>query len=436
MFGFQWLNVQSLIGLFALVALCWAVSEDRKRFPWKLVIGAVFVQIALVLVLFAVPGAQVVLKGLSDGVDGLSRATQEGTAFVFGYLAGEGKPQPYPVENPGFLFVFAFQVLPVILVVSALSAVLWHWGILKLIVRGFGFIFAKTMGLKGASSFAVALNIFLGTVETPMMVKGYLNRLTRSELFLMMTVGLATVAGSTMTAYALMLKPVLANAAGHVFAASVISAPAGVALARILVPEKDLPPETDAEFMKSEERNDSELKYDGTLDAVVKGVADGLTVVMNISAVLIVFVALVALGNQILKPIGHLFGYQFSIDAALGVLFTPLAWLMGVEIKDLPEAGRLLGVKLTQTEFAAFLQLGGLPVDAMSERTRMLLTYALCGFANFGSVGITVFGLTVLVPERRQEVMDLVWKALIGGFLATLMSAAIVGMLPTGLLHH
>jgi CNT family concentrative nucleoside transporter len=433
--GFTLLNLQSFFGLFVLIGICWALSENRKRFPWKLVLGAVAVQAFLVLVLFAVPGAQVVLKGLSDGVDGLTHATQQGTAFVFGYMAGDGQPQPYQVTNPGSMFVFAFQVLPVILVVSALSAVLWHWGVLKVIVRGFGFIFAKTMGLKGATSFAVALNIFLGTVETPMMVKGYLNRLTRSELFLMMTVGLATVAGSTMTAYALMLKPVLANAAGHVFAASVISAPAGVAFARIMVPEKDLPDETDADFMKSEERNDSELKYDGTLDAIVKGVADGLTVVLNISAVLIVFVALVALGNQILKPIGHLFGYQFSIDAILGVAFTPLAWLMGVPTPDLHEAGRLLGVKLTQTEFAAFLQLGAIPEGGMAERTRMLLTYALCGFANFGSVGITVFGLTVLAPERRQEVMDLIWKALVGGFLATLMSAAIVGCIPGFLLQ-
>ena len=434
--GFSWLNLQSLLGLVVITGLCWVLSEDRRKFPWRLVIGASLLQAAIVLVLFAAPGAAFILTGFSDAVDGLTNASKEGTAFVFGYLAGQGQPQPYPVSDSGQLFVFAFQVLPVILVVSALSAVLWHWGVLKLIVRAFGFLFERSMGLKGPTAFSVALNIFLGQVETPMMVRGYLNRLTRSELFLMMTVGLATVAGSTMAAYALILKPVLPHAAGHVLAASVLSAPAGVAFARIMVPEKAHAPDDSADFDHSHAQEDAELVYDSTLDALVKGVADGLTVALNVSAILIVVVALVALCDQILRPIGHLFGYQFSVDSAMGVLVTPLAWLIGVSWQDTAEAGRLLGVKLTKTEFAAFLNLGAVPLGAMTERSRMLLTYALCGFANFGSVGITVAGLTILAPERRLEVMSLVWKALIAGFLATLMSAAIVGTLPSRLISH
>jgi len=425
--SYSLLNVQSLLGLVAITALCWLMSENKKLFPWRLVAGASALQAAIVLVLFAMPGAGYALDGFSSAVDALSASAQAGTAFVFGYLAGG--PQPYAISNSGLLFVFAFQVLPVILLVSALSAVLWHWGVLKFIVRVFGFIFAKSMGLKGATSFAVALNVFLGQVETPMIVRGYLSRLSRSELFLLMTVGLSTVAGSTMAAYALILKPVLPDAAGHVLAASVLSAPAGVAFARIVVPETapDLTPD---EMVEAEMKSDSELVYDSTLDALVKGVADGLTVALNISAVLIVFVAIMALLNSMIVPIGTLFGYEFSLDRALGVLFTPLAWLLGVSWPEAAEAGRLLGVKLTRTEFAAFLDLGSIPAGEMTVRTRTLLTYALCGFANFGSVGITVFGLSLLVPDRRKEIMDLVWKALAAGFLATMMSAAIVGALP------
>jgi len=431
--SYSLLNVQSLFGLAAITGLCWLMSEDRRLFPWRLVAGAAALQAAIVLLLFATPGAGYALDGFSGAVDALSASAQAGTAFVFGYLAGG--PQPYTVSDSGLLFVFAFQVLPVILLVSALSAVLWHWGVLKFIVRVFGFVFAKSMGLKGATSFAVALNVFLGQVETPMIVRGYLSRLSRSELFLMMTVGLSTVAGSTMAAYAIILRPVLPDAAGHVLAASILSAPAGVAFARIVVPEKepDLSPE---ELARSEAESDSELVYDSTLDALVRGVSDGLTVALNISAVLIVFVAIMALLNMMIMPIGNLVGYEFSLDRALGVLFTPLAWLVGVNWPEAGEAGRLLGVKLTRTEFAAFLDLGSIPAGEMSVRTRTLLTYALCGFANFGSVGITVFGLSLLVPDRRKEIMDLVWKALAAGFLATTMSAAIVGALPPELINR
>lgn len=425
--GFSWLNAQSLLGLVVLTGLCWLMSEDRKRFPVRLVIGAVILQAAIVLLLFAAPGSRYVLNAFTGAVDGLTAAAGQGTAFVFGYLAGGD--QPYPVSDSGLLFVFAFQVLPLILVVSSISAVLWHWGVLKWVARGFGFIFERTMGLSGASAFAVALNIFLGQVETPLVIRGWLSRLTRAELFLLMTVGLATVAGSTMAAYALILKPVLPDAAGHILAASILSAPAGVAFARIMVPEK---PEDVAAATALEKH--PELKFDSTMDALSRGVADGLVVVLNVAAVLLVFVALVALIDLMLGPIGHLFGFELSTDRILGVVFAPLAWLTGVDAREALEGGRLLGVKLTRTEFAAFLDLGAIAPDGMSERTRMLMTYALCGFANFGSVGTTVLGLSVLVPERRAEVLSLIWKALAAGFLATLMCAAIVGALPTGLI--
>lgn len=417
---FSLLNLQSLLGLAVIIAACWAISENRRAFPWRLALGAVLVQAALVLLVFGVPGSAVVLNAITGAVDGLATATRRGTQFIFGYLGGGD--QPYQVVNQPALFVFAFEVLPLILVISALSALLWHWKILKWITRGFGLLFQRTMGLGGASALAVAANIFLGMIESPIVIRAYLDKLTRSEVFLMMVVGLATVAGSTMVAYATILGPVLPNAAGHVLVASIVSAPAGILLARILVPE--MPGEGGANADYS-----SDLKYDSAVDAISKGTADGLMVVLNISAILIVFVALVALVNIMLGGL-WLFDGPVTVERVLGWLFTPLAWLIGVEGGEAGRAGWLLGVKLTLTEFVAFIELGNVPAGEMSERTRMLMTYALCGFANIGSVGITVTGLSILMPERRQMVLDLVWKALFAGFLATLMSAAIVGALP------
>jgi CNT family concentrative nucleoside transporter len=417
---FSLLNLQSLLGLVVIVAVCWAISENRKAFPWRLTIGAILVQAGLVLALFAIPGSQAVLAAVTGAVDGLAVATTEGTKFVFGYLAGGD--QPYTVSNQGALFTFAFQVLPLILVISALSALLWHWKILKWITLGFGFLFQKTMGLGGASALAVAANIFLGMIESPIVIRAYLDKLTRSEIFLMMVVGLATVAGSTMVAYATILSPVLPNAAGHVLVASIVSAPAGVLLARIIIPEKEGMGGAVADY-------DSALKYDSAIDAIVKGTSDGLMVVLNISAVLIVFVALVALVNVMLGGF-VVFDAPLTVERMLGWIFAPVAWLIGVEWKDADVAGWLLGVKLTLTEFVAFIDLGKVPAAEMTERTRMLMTYALCGFANIGSVGITITGLSVLMPERREEVLGMVWKGLFAGFLATLMTAAIVGAMP------
>lgn len=416
-------NAQSLVGLAFVIAVCWALSENKRAFPWKLTLGSIAVQVGLILLLFGLPGSQAVIEAINRGVDGLAAATVTGAQFVFGYMAGGA--QPYEVTNSGALFVFAFQVLPLILVISALSALLWHWKILKWITHGFGFLFQRTMGLGGASALAVAANIFLGMIESPIVIRAYLDKLTRSELFLMMVVGLATVAGSTMVAYATILAPVLPNAAGHVLVASIVSAPAGVLLARIIVPEKPGEGGAKADY-------DSALKYDSAIDAIVKGTSDGLMVVLNISAVLIVFVALVALVNIMVGGFS-LFGAPVSVERLLGWVFMPVAWLTGVEWSQAGKAGWLLGVKLTQTEFKAFIELGQVPVEVMNQRTRMLMTYALCGFANIGSVGITVTGLSVLMPERREEVLGLVWKALFAGFLATLMTAAVVGAMPGGI---
>jgi CNT family concentrative nucleoside transporter len=414
-------NAQSLVGVALVLGLAWAWSDDRRAFPWRLAIGAMAVQAGLILLLFGLPQSASVLRAVNDGVDGLARATREGTRFVFGYLGGG--PQPYAIADQSQLFVFAFEVLPLILVISALSALLWHWKVLKWVIQGFGMLFQRTLGLGGASALATASNIFLGSVESPIVIRAYLDRLSRSELFLLMVVGLATVAGSTMVAYAAILSPVLPNAAGHVLVASIVSAPAAVLLSRIMIPER---PGQGGEYATYE----SHLRYDSAVDAISRGVTDGLSVVLNISATLIVFIALVALTNVLLTVLPDVAGAPITVERTLGWLFTPLAWSLGIPWREADDAGLLLGVKMVLTEFVAFIRLGAVDAADMSERTRMIMTYALCGFANIGSVGIVVSGLGVLIPERRGEVIDLSWRALYAGFLATCMTAAIVGAMP------
>ena len=415
---------QSLVGLFGVIALCWAVSENRRAFPWKLAAVALAIQVALVLLLFGLPQAQAALTAVNAAVDALAGSTQAGAQFVFGFLAGGDQPYAVTAQSPPFLF--AFRVLPVILVICALSALLWHWRVLKWATAAFGVVFQRTLGLRGPPALAVAATIFMGQVEGPIFIRSYLDRLTRSELFMLMAVGMSCVSGSTMVAYATILASTLPNAAAHVLTASIISAPAGVLLARVLVP-------ADQQEAKAPFEAGAEKSYDSAIDAVIKGTGDGLAVVLNVAATLIVFVALIALADRILAAFPPVAGAPLSIERGLAIVFHPVAWALGLPWGEAAVGGRLLGVKLVLTEFTAFIQLGAVPAGELSERSRMIMTYALCGFANIASVGINVAGFGVLAPNRRTEVQALVWKALLSGFLATCMTAAVVGALPPGL---
>jgi len=414
-------NARSLIAVAVIILLCWLLSENKRRFPFFLTIGALGVQVAFVLLLFALPNSQAALNGVTASVDGLANAADRGAQFVFGYLSGG--EAPYAPD--GAPFIFGFRVLPLILVISALSALLWHWGMLRWITRGFGFIFEKTMGLGGASALAVAANIFMGMVESPIVIRAYLDKLSRSELFLMMVVGLATVAGSTMVAYAAILAPVLPNAAGHVLVASIISAPAGILLARIMIPDER---RADQPFDYA-----AALKYESSMDAVTRGVQDGVMVAVNVAAFLIVFVAFVWLVNNMLGVLPPFDGAPLTLQRIFGYVFAPVAYGIGLPWSEAQAGGSILGTKLFLTEFIAFIDLGALPAEAMSERSRMIMTYAICGFANVASIGIMTGGMTVLMPERRSEIYALAGKALLPGFLATLMTAAIVAALPVWL---
>jgi len=418
-------NVQALAGLALTLGLCWLVSENRKRFPWVLAVGAIVVQVGLVLLLFGLPQAQAMMRGVNGAVEGLASSSQAGTAFVFGFLSGNDAA--FNAANPGAAFVFAFRVMPVILVVCALSALLWHWGILKLAARAFGFIFQKTLGLRGPPALATAATIFMGQIEGPIFIRAYLDKLTRSELFMLIAVGMACVSGSTMVAYATILADVLPNAAAHVLTASIISAPAGVLLARIIVPSDPLEKTSDLDLATEDKT------YGSAIDAVMKGTSDGLQIALNVGATLIVFVALATMVDKILGVMPPVGGEPLSIARGLGVVFAPLAWSMGIPWKEAGTAGGLLGVKLILTEFTAFIQMSKTGVTLLDERTRMIMTYALCGFANVGSVGMNVAGFSVLVPHRRQEVLSLVWKAMMAGFLATCLTGSLIGLMPRAL---
>ncbi len=419
------LNAQSALGVVLIPALCWAVSENRRRFPWRLALGALASQLVLVFLLFGLNATRGLLGGVDGLVDALAGSTNAGVRFVFGFLAG-ADGQPYPVTDAAGLYVFAFRVLPVILVVCALSALLWHWRVLKWATRLFGLVFERTLGLRGPPALAVAATIFMGQVEGPIFIRAYLDRLSRSELFTLLAVGMTCVSGSTMVAYVTILRATLPDAAAHVLTASIISAPAGVLLARILVPPGAREGEAAIEAV-------SDRTYDSTIDALIRGTGDGLQVVLNVAATLIVFVALIALADRLLTLLPAVAGAPVTIERALGTLFTPLAWLLGLPWAEAGRGGRLLGVKLVLTEFSAFAQLGSWSAAEFSPRSRLIMTYALCGFGNIASVGINVAGFNVLVPGRRQEVQALVWRALMAGFLATCMTGALIGALPSTL---
>lgn len=417
-------NARSILAVIGIIAIAWVFSENKRRFPVFLTVGALALQAGLVLALFAIPNSDALLSGVNAAVDGLSRATDRGTQFVFGYLGGGDQPYArLPADAPP-PFIFGFRVLPLILVISALSALLWHWKILKWITQGFGFLFQRTMGLTGPSALAVAANIFMGMVESPIVIRAYLDRLTRSELFLMMVVGLATVAGSTMVAYAVILQPVLTNAAGHVLVASIISAPAGILLARIMIPED----KGGAHLEPGDE-----LTYESSMDAVTRGVQDGVMVAVNVAAFLIVFVAFVWIANNLLALAPPVEGEPLTLQRLFGFAFAPVAYGIGLPWADAQAGGAILGTKLFLTEFIAYIELGAIPSDGIEERSRMILTYAICGFANVASVGIMTGGMTVLMPQRKPEIFALAWKSLLPGYMATLMTASVVAALPATL---
>ena len=419
-----WDNARAVVGVFAIAGIAWLLSENKRKFPWKIVLGAIVMQYVFTLLLFGVPVIRAGLAGVNDGIDVLIRATREGTKFVFGPFIGDQNAWEKLVGAPGPIFIF--QLLPLIIVIGSLSAILWHWGILKIITRGFAFIFQRTMGMGGPTSLSVAANIFMGQTEAPLLIKPYLKVMTRSELLIVMATGFATIAGSVLVVYVSLLRDTLPSIAAHLITVSIIASPAAVALSLIIVPETE---------KTSESSTETDFKYHSTMDAFATGATDGIAIIWNIATMLIAALALVYISNSVLGiiPAAWVGGVPLSLDRILGWLFAPFMYMAGVPMEESSKAGSFVGMKTVFTEFYAFIELGKVPLDAMTERTRTLVTYAICGFANFGSMGILIGGLSIMCPERRPDFLSLAWKTLYAGTLATIMSAAVIGSLPYSL---
>ncbi|MBG0776518.1 MAG: nucleoside:proton symporter [Desulfovibrionaceae bacterium] len=411
--------MQGILGIVVFILAAWALSEDRRRPPVRVVAAGVALQFLLALAMLRLPVAKTAFMALNRFVLALEHATRAGTSFVFGYLGGG--ELPFAPTNPGATFVLALQSLPLVLVVSAVASLLFYWRVIPVVVRGFALVLQKTMGVSGALGVAVAANIFVGMIEAPVFVRPYLARMSRSELFTLMTSGMATIAGTVMALYATFLRTVLPDAVGHILVASVISAPAAVLVARLMVPSA--PGEAaEAAFTPPQDAVSS-------MDAVTKGTAVGVQLFINIAAMLIVLVALVALVNQGLAFLPDASGAPLTLERIFGVLLRPVAWLMGVPWPEAGTAGMLLGVKTVLNELLAYLQMAGLPDGELSLRSRIIMTYALCGFANFGSLGIMIGGLATMMPERRTEIAGLGMNSILAGLLATCMTGAVVGLL-------
>jgi CNT family concentrative nucleoside transporter len=414
-------GIRGLLGIAVLIAIAWGASERRRAFPVRTVLIGVASQLVLAGLLLGVPPVRDALAVLNGVVTALSQATESGTSFVFGYLGG-GQP-PFEVANPGATFVLAFQALPIVLVMSALSAVLWHWRVLPWVIGGLAWGVRRVLGLSGAVSLASAANVFVGMVEAPLLIRPVLARLTRADLFLIMVVGLSTVAGTVIVLYAGFLQGKVENPLGQILTASVISLPAAALVARVMVPAAPVDADPDDGVDTGQAR-----PYDGTFDALVAGTEQGLRLLLNIAAMLVVLVALVELVNILLGQI-PLAGDPLTLQRLLGWAFAPLVWLIGIPWAEAATAGQLMGVKTALNELIAFQQLAGTPAEELSERSRMIMTYAICGFANPGSLGIMIAGLTGLAPDRRAEILSLGPRAVLAGTLATLMTGAVASLL-------
>lgn len=409
--------LQSFTGYAGFIALAWVCSERRSDIPWRTVGGGMLLQIGLAALILKLPAARSVFAALNDALLALEQATRAGTSVVFGFLGGG--PLPYAETAAGASFVLAFQALPVILVMSALSALLFYWRILPLLVRLMSRLLERTLGVGGAVGMSTAANIFVGMVEAPLVVRPYLATVSRGELFIILSAGMAGVAGTVMALYAGIVGPRVPEALGHILAASFISAPAAIIFAAIMVPPTGKPTGGD----------DILLPADGSsMDAITRGTSEGLQLLLNVVAMLIVLVALVALANRLLALFPHE-GEAISLQFLVGYLMAPLAWMAGIPWQESSTAGALLGTKTILNELVAYLDLAALPDEALSPRSRIIMTYALCGFANLGSLGIMIGGLTTMAPERRQEILDLGPRTLVAGTLATLSCGGVVGML-------
>ena len=408
--------LQGIFGIIVFVLLAVAISERPKHVSWRVIIIGVAFQLFLAAILLKLPTSEVIFLLINDAVLSIQNATKVGTSFVFGYLGGA--PLPFMENFPGGSFILAFQALPLILIVSALSSLLFHWGVLPAVIRGLSWSLKSIFGIGGSVSLATAANIFIGMVESPILIKPYLCRLSRGELFTVMTAGMATIAGTVLILYASLIGKAVPNAISHLLTASLISAPAAVMIAKLMIPDE-----------KKTQGSVTYPKTSSSIDAITQGTTEGVRLLINVIAMLIVAVSLVALTNNILSLAPPVAGETLTLQRILGWLMAPIVWLMGIPWSEAFEAGRLMGIKIILNEFLAFNELAGNTGKNLSEHSRMVMTYGLCGFANFGSAGIMIGGLTAMAPERRAEITALSGKAIVSGTLASCITGSIASLL-------
>jgi len=404
------LRALSLAGLPAIVAIAWLFSTERRRMPWRVVVWGTALQLGLALLLLRTAAGRRVFVAANDAVNGLVRFTDAGTRFVFG-----------PLEDVGFSF--AIQVLPIIIFMGSIFAILYHLGVVQRVVVVMARGLARSMGTSGAESLAAVANIFVGMVEAPLMVRPYLERMTRSELFCVMTTGMASIAGSVLVAYAKMLGQ--ADYAGHLVTASLLSAPAGVLIAKVMVPETESPL-TGAAAGALIERTSVNL-----IDAAAEGALAALRLAAYVGGLLIAFVALVAMTNAGVETLGGWLGVEgLTLQRVFGWVFAPLALLMGIAPGEAAQVGSLLGLKTVLNEFLAYQDLASrIAAHTLSERSAVIASYGLCGFANFGSLAILIGGMGGMAPSRRGEIAELGLRSILAGTLASLMTGSVAGML-------
>ena len=414
------LQLQSAFGIFALLALAWLFGENRRAVSLRQAAIGLFVTLVTAIVLIKVPLVSRVFGAINDAVGAIASASRAGTSFVFGYLGGGALP--YDLKAPGADFILAFQALPIVLVMSVLTTLLFYWRVLPPVVRGMAWLLKRTLGIGGAVGLSTAANIFLGMVEAPLFIRPYLAKLTRSELFLVMTGGMAGIAGTVLVLYATLLAPLIPDAAAHFVIASVLGAPAAILVSLIMVPET-------GDRHTGGALIDPQMHASSTMDAIVKGTTAGLELLLNIIAMLIVLVALVYLANALLSLLPDAGGSAITLQRMLGYGMAPVCWLMGLPWAQAITGGSLMGTKTVLNELIAYVDLSKLGADALDARSRLIMLYAMCGFANFGSLGIMVGGLGTMAPERRDEINSLGLKSIVSGTLTTCLMGAIVGVL-------
>ena len=395
----------SLLGMLVLLLIAWALSNNRRKVPWRAVITGTLLQLVFAVIILRTEWGRIFFAGLTDVVTKLLSFSDAGAAFVF----GEGFKEHF----------FAFSVLPTIIFFSSLITIFYYLGVLQWIVKIFARIMVKVMGTSGAESLASAVNVFVGQTEAPLLIRPYVPSLTQSELMAVMTGGFANIAGGVLAAYVGM-----GVSAGHLIASSVMSAPASLLMAKLMFPESEVSNTAGVVTLEVSR------PWANIIDAAADGAAEGLKLALNVAGMLIAFIAVITLVNGLITTVAHWFGYIMTLESIFGFLFRPLAWVMGVPWAEADEVGTLLGIKTVINEFVGYARLQDMvAANMLSERSKIIATYALCGFANFSSIAIQIGGIGAMAPERKHDLARLGLKAMIAGSLATFQTATIAGML-------